>query len=259
MRLEPKGRSLKDEEVLKDLPVGSTATLYFEDMGCHVGWTMIFLTEYSGSLFIYLLFYFRLPIFYGSEHAFTSSPHSVIHLACWCHSFHYIKKLIEVMFVHRFSHGTMPLRRLVKNCLCYWAFAAWLAFYINHPLYTLPVFGKKQVVFSLIMFLLCETGNFFINVSLSNLKPDGHRPRRFPSSTRNPFTWLYFFVSCPNYTYELGSLISFTIMTQCVPVAAFAGFSFVQMTVWAREKHRRYVRDFKDYPRIRTAIIPLFL
>ncbi|KAM4721206.1 very-long-chain enoyl-CoA reductase-like [Rhinophrynus dorsalis] len=259
IRLDPKGRSLKDEEILQDLPVGTTATLYFRDLGPQIGWTMVFLTEYAGPLFVYFLFYFRMPFFYGLAKAFTSSPHSVVHLACCCHSFHYIKRLIETIFVHRFSHGTMPLRSIVKNCFYYWGFAAWLAYYINHPLYTPPSYGKKQISLAMIMFLICESGNFSIHVALSNLKQDGSRTRRIPFPTRNPFTWLFFFVSCPNYTYEVGSWISFTVMTQCAPVGVFTLIGFVQMTIWAKEKHHRYVKEFKDYPRLRMSIIPFLL
>lgn len=109
-----------------------------------------------------------------------------------------MKRLMETIFVHRFSHGTMPLRKIVRvrtwlslnkravltsppphmalfslppfqltlccvehnlmftyaacpdihtsvlfifcsqNCAYYWGFSAWLAYYINHPLYTPP-------------------------------------------------------------------------------------------------------------------------
>ena len=41
--------------------------------------------------------------------------------------------------------------------------------------------------------------------------------RKIPYSTYNPFTILFKFVSCPNYTYEIGAWISFTVMTQCIP------------------------------------------
>ncbi|XP_048352208.1 very-long-chain enoyl-CoA reductase-like isoform X3 [Sphaerodactylus townsendi] len=204
IRLEPKGKSLRNEESLQLLPVGTTATFYFKDLGPQIGWTMVFLIEYTGPLFIYFVFYFRMPFIYGLDDRFTSSRHPVVNLACICHSFHYIKRLIETIFVHRFSHGTMPLRSIVKNCFYYWGFAAWLAYYINHPLYTPPSYGQKQVNFALIMCLTCEAGNFSIHIALSNLRKDskGSKTCKIPYPTKNPFTWLFYFVSCPNYTYE---------------------------------------------------------
>ncbi|KAM9621116.1 very-long-chain enoyl-CoA reductase-like isoform 5-T5 [Morphnus guianensis] len=270
IKLDPKGKSLRDEEILQHLPVGTTATLYFKDLGPQIGWTTVFLIEYTGPLFIYFLFYFRMPFVYGLDERFTSSPHPVVNtlkcfclavssLACICHSFHYIKRLIETVFVHRFSHGTMPLRNIVKNCLYYWGFAAWLAYYINHPLYTPPSYGKKQINFAVIMFLLCEAGNFSIHVALSDLRRNGSKTRKIPYPTKNPFTWLFFFVSCPNYTYEVGTWISFTIMTQCVPVGLFTLLCFIQMTIWAKDKHCTYLREFKDYPSLRMPIIPFLL
>uniref|UniRef100_A0A674IQX8 3-oxo-5-alpha-steroid 4-dehydrogenase C-terminal domain-containing protein n=2 Tax=Terrapene triunguis TaxID=2587831 RepID=A0A674IQX8_9SAUR len=247
------------EEILQHLPVGTTATLYFKDLGPQIGWTMVFLTEYAGPLFIYFLFYFRMPFVYGLDDKLTSSPHPVVNLACICHSFHYIKRLIETIFVHRFSHGTMPLRSIIKNCFYYWGFAAWLAYYINHPLYTPPC--KYIFLYCIVccFFQICEAGNFSIHVALSDLRRDGSKIRKIPYPTKNPFTWLFFFVTCPNYTYEVGAWISFTIMTQCVPVGLFTFLCFIQMTVWAKDKHYTYVREFKDYPSLRMPIIPFLL
>uniref|UniRef100_A0ABI8AS06 very-long-chain enoyl-CoA reductase n=1 Tax=Felis catus TaxID=9685 RepID=A0ABI8AS06_FELCA len=259
LRLDPKGKSLKDEDVLQKLPVGTTATLYFRDLGAQISWVTVFLTEYAGPLFIYLLFYFRVPFIYGHKYDFTSSRHTVVHLACICHSFHYIKRLLETLFVHRFSHGTMPLRNIFKNCTYYWGFAAWMAYYINHPLYTPPTYGAQQVKLALAIFVICQLGNFSIHMALRDLRPAGSKTRKIPYPTKNPFTWLFLLVSCPNYTYEVGSWIGFAIMTQCLPVALFSLVGFTQMTIWAKGKHRSYLKEFRDYPPLRMPIIPFLL
>nr|XP_039332194.1 LOW QUALITY PROTEIN: very-long-chain enoyl-CoA reductase-like [Saimiri boliviensis boliviensis] len=219
----------------------------------------VFLTEYSGPLFVYLLFYFRVPFICGHKYDFTSSRHTVVHLACICHSFHYVKRLLETLFVHRFSHGTMSLHNIFKNCICYWGFAAWMAYYINHPLYTPPTYGTQQVKLALAIFVICQLSNFSIHVALRDLRPAGSKTRKIPYPTKNPFTWLFLLVSCPNYTYEVGSWIGFAIMTQCLPVALFSLVGFTQMTIWAKGKHRSYLKEFRDYPPLRMPIIPFLL
>ncbi len=151
----------------------------------------------------------------------------------------------------------------------------------------------------------------------------GSRSRRFPVPTKNPFTWLFVFVSCPNYTYEVTESIHCSLIRQllspwlyftslfacifdtycrldlgwafpswpsacqvciywqnlqtapittaawkcmcsndvmfCIPVAFYTLLGFIQMSIWAKGKHRAYSREFKDYPSLRMAIIPLIL
>jgi len=41
LRLDPKGKSLKDEDVLQKLPVGTTATFYFRDLGAQISWVTV--------------------------------------------------------------------------------------------------------------------------------------------------------------------------------------------------------------------------
>ncbi|XP_016886940.1 very-long-chain enoyl-CoA reductase isoform X2 [Cynoglossus semilaevis] len=259
LKLDPKGKVLRDDEILQNLPVGTVATMYFKDLGPQLGWTTVFLAEYIGPLLTYLLFYFRVPYTYSHSYVLTSSPHPAVTRACVCHSFHYMKRLMETIFVHRFSHGTMPLRKIVRNCAYYWGFSAWLAYYINHPLYTPPSYGELQVNCAIVVFVICELGNFSIHLTLNDLRGDGARCKSYPVPTRNPFTWLFLFVSCPNYTYEVGAWVSFSVMTQSLPVVFYTILGFVQMSIWAKGKHKAYGREFKDYPRLRMSIIPLIL
>ncbi|ELR62012.1 Trans-2,3-enoyl-CoA reductase [Bos mutus] len=251
LRLDPKGKSLKDEDVLQKLPVGTTATLYFRDLGAQISWVTVFLTEYAGPLFIYLLFYFRVPFIYGRKYDFTSSRHTVVHCTSaqalpprppWCP-----------------SPGSCPPRGLhpaplFQNCTYYWGFAAWMAYYINHPG---QGGGCSELTRSLSQ--ICQLGNFSIHMALRDLRPAGSKTRKIPYPTRNPFTWLFLLVSCPNYTYEVGSWIGFAIMTQCLPVALFSLVGFTQMTIWAKGKHRSYLKEFRDYPPLRMPIIPFLL
>jgi len=254
LRLEKKGKSLKDSETLTGLGLSSDCTLFFKDLGPQVGWSTVFVAEYAGPLFIYLLFYLRPSILYENSSAPVSK---VVHYAAFCHTFHYAKRILETLFVHRFSHSTMPLRNLFKNCTYYWGFAAFMAYFINHPLYTAP--GETQVLVSLAFFAICEVGNFSIHILLKNLRPAGSKERKIPFPDGNPLTNLFNFVSCPNYTYEVGAWLSFGLMTQCLAVILFMICGFAQMTVWAKGKHRRYKSEFKNYPRGRTAIVPFLL
>lgn len=255
IRLDARGKSLKDEETLKSLGLKNGSILYVKDLGPQIGWITVFLAEYAGPLLIYLWLYTRPWIFYGDVAG--SSPHTVVHIAAACWTFHYAKRILETLFVHRFSHATMPMTNLFKNCSYYWLFTMYVAYHVNHPLYTPPC--VLQVYGGLAAFLLSELGNLSIHVALRNLRPPGTTVRRIPVATSNPFTVLFNFVSCPNYTYEFFSWVSFTIMTQCLPAGLFALAGMYQMTVWAIGKHRNYKKEFPNYPKQRKAILPFLI
>ena len=57
---------------------------------------------------------------------------------------------------------------------------------------------------------------------------------------------------------QIGSWVSFTLMTQCLPAGLFTLAGAYQMTVWALGKHRNYKREFTNYPR-RKAIFPFII
>ncbi|XP_068961410.1 trans-2,3-enoyl-CoA reductase-like isoform X4 [Petaurus breviceps papuanus] len=247
------GPFLKDYVNIQSIAASSIVTLYFTDLG-----QQVFLAEYTGPLLIYLIFYMRLTYIYDAKESSRRLRHPVVHLACFCHCLHYVRHLLETVFVHKLSGEHTPLKNLIKGCAFYWGFTSWIAYYINHPQYTPPSFGNRQVTVSALNFLICEAGNHFINVVLAHPNHTGNNAC-FPSPTYNPFTWLFMLVSCPNYTYEIGSWISFTVMTQTLPVGIFTLLMSIQMSLWAQKKHKVYLKKFDSYVYRKSAVIPFIL
>ena len=52
----------------------------------------------------------------------------------------------------------MPVFNLFKNCGYYWGYAAFIAYFINHPLYTPPPLAQTYAAFAFA--LLCQWANF---------------------------------------------------------------------------------------------------
>ncbi|CRL07044.1 CLUMA_CG020016, isoform A [Clunio marinus] len=255
LRLEIRGKTLKDSDTIESLDLRNGAKLYLKDLGPQIGWSTVFLAEYAGPLLVYLWVYQRPWIFYGDTT--TASFTTTAHIAAACYTIHYAKRLLETIFVHRFSHATMPIGNLFKNCMYYWGFTAYVAYHVNHPLFTSP--SMAQVYAGLAGFIFSELGNLSIHINLRNLRPPGTTVRRIPEPDSNPFTVLFNFVSCPNYSYEVLSWLSFSFMTQCLPALIFSAVGMYQMTIWALGKHRNYKKEFKDYPKQRKSIIPFIL
>lgn len=138
LRLDVRDKDRKDSVTVSSLGLSNGSKIYIKDLGPQISWRTVFVLEYLGPLVLYIIVATRPWIFYGDK-AGTAYPFSTtakLALACW--SFHYAKRVLESIFVHRFSHGTMPLRNLFRNCGYYWGFATYVAYHVNHPLYTSP-------------------------------------------------------------------------------------------------------------------------
>jgi len=236
---------LDDDKTLSDSNISDGGSIYLKDLGPQISWKGVFIVEYFGPILIYTILYLRPSLIYGSG---GQSIHFVQNLAFGCWLAHYIKRELETLFVHRFSHGTMPLSNLFKNSSYYWGFAALVAYFVNHPLYTPP--KEPLVIFGLILFVVNEIGNLITHIILKNLRPAGTKERRIPRG------FLFEFVSCPNYFCEILAWIGFTIMTQSIASLLFTIFGAAQMLVWAQKKHSLYRKEFPDYPRSRKILIP---
>lgn len=245
-----KPTALSAQDVLTD-----QTTLIFKDLGPQIPWKTVFLIEYLGPLLIYPIFYTQPTWIYGtylSEASNWAKEAQLSALIAW--TIHYAKRELETLFVHRFSHATMPFRNIFKNSGYYWGFAAFVAYFVNHPLYTPP--SQEMAVAGMCLFYFMEVGNFTTHLTLRALRPAGSTQRKIPRGG------LFRFVSCPNYTYEICAWLGFNLMTRTVAGILFMCAGALQMIIWAQGKHRRYRKEFdgKDgkplYPPNRKSIVP---
>uniref|UniRef100_A0A0D6QTM8 3-oxo-5-alpha-steroid 4-dehydrogenase C-terminal domain-containing protein n=1 Tax=Araucaria cunninghamii TaxID=56994 RepID=A0A0D6QTM8_ARACU len=228
----------------------------FKDLGPQVSYRTLFFFEYLGPLLVYPIFYY-FPVykFFGYPAEKVIHPVQTYALYYWC--FHYVKRILETFFVHRFSHATSPISNIFRNCSYYWICGAFIAYFVNHPLYT-PV-SEKQWKICFGLGLLCQAANFYCHIILSNLRsPDGKGGYQIPTG------FLFNIVTCANYTTEIYQWLCFNIATQTVAGYLFLLIGTLIMTHWALGKHRRLKKlfDGKDgrpkYP-WRWVILPPFL
>uniref|UniRef100_A0A8D2QJF3 Trans-2,3-enoyl-CoA reductase-like n=1 Tax=Zonotrichia albicollis TaxID=44394 RepID=A0A8D2QJF3_ZONAL len=239
------GPFLKDSISIQSLAVSSIITLYFTDLGQQVGWTTFFLTEYTGPLLIYLLFYIRLSTIYDHVESRKNFRHPVVQLTSNCKAFQWSQL--------QFALPYCPFKKIIclfQGCAFYWGFTSWIAYYINHPRYTPPCrYGQDTKLTNSLWKSLCS-GNHFINVALAHQTNSGLSLTCFPSPTYNPFTWLFLLVSCPNYTYEVHDFLLLVF-------GVFAFLMVIQMSLWAQKKHKLYLKRFYPEVRRKAAMIPI--
>ncbi|KAJ3320915.1 3-oxo-5a-steroid 4- dehydrogenase [Blyttiomyces sp. JEL0837] len=241
---------------LSDYNIKDGDAIIFKDLGLQVGWTTVFLIEYFGPLFIHPLFLFNQELIYGKSAPRTKVQETFLVLVL----FHFFKRELETLFVHRFSNDTMPFRNLPKNCFHYWVLAGVnLAYWVYQPGFKgglLSFIGDDDFVFYAIvgLYIYAQSSNLITHIILSNLRPAGSKIRQIPMG------YGFKYVTCANYFYECLAWLSMAILTGSVAVYFFLAVSFTQMYLWAVKKHKRYIKEFGDkYPKDRKIIIPFIL
>jgi very-long-chain enoyl-CoA reductase len=115
LSLKSEKKALADEAKLKDVGIISGSELQVKDLGPQISWKTVFVVEYAGPLLIHPVFYYLPRLFYGKD-----VVHSDLQkLAFAMVEIHFAKRILETLFVHRFSHGTMPLFNIFKNSAHY--------------------------------------------------------------------------------------------------------------------------------------------
>lgn len=109
----------------------------------------------------------------------------------------------------------MPVSNLFKNCSYYYGFAAYVAYFVNHPAYTSPPETQSLALFALA--LLFQFSNLRCHMILSNLRAPGEKGYKIPAG------FLFNYITCANYFAEIMGWVCFSLATQVRPVVCVWG------------------------------------
>ncbi|KAB8300446.1 hypothetical protein EYC80_000618 [Monilinia laxa] len=246
--------SLKDRKALvtQQTDIMSAGAIAVRDLGPQISWRTVFIIEYAGPLFIHILAVLGRPYLYSKDNQLSNTQSLAMILVV----LHYLKRELEIAFVHKFSATTMPFFNLFKNSFHYWVFGGLnLAYWIYSPTATIAdppsTIGILLTCFGVALYLYGEISNLLVHIKLSNLRSTGGTERGIPHGYG--FNW----VTCPNYFFETLAWIGVSFVTKSWATVIFTVFSFVQMRIWAIGKEKRYRSEFGDeYGKHRYAIIP---
>ncbi|KAG5477584.1 hypothetical protein CUR178_05289 [Leishmania enriettii] len=241
--------TLTEKLPLSQQGVKDGVVITYKDLGPQIGYRTVFYVEYAGPIAFMLLYAMRPSFIYSSApmptYGYTQKLYIGLFIA------HFIKRELESMFVHKFSHPTMPMRNIVKNCVYYWSFAAFIGYVLCNPSFT-PTSAAQSNVGAVLM-VINELLNFAVHYQLSTMrKSDGDTTRNVPQGP------LFALVSCPNYFFEIMSWVSFSIGTNMLSSWFFTLAGFVQMADWAKKKHRGYVKADPANKK-KAAILPFIM
>ena len=180
----------------------------------------------------------------------VAAPTATQTLAFYYWTAHYVKRILETLFVHNFSRATMPLLNLFKNTSYYAGAAAIVGFTINAPGYADPGLFPDQTSICLGVAAFFQLLNFWTHLQLANMRKPGETGYKIPRGL------LFRFVCCPNYTTEIYAWLAFALGTQSIAALGFACVGAAQMIEWAFIKYKRLRGLFgPSYPK-RYVILP---
>jgi len=260
-RLSLKGekKALLDEMSLQEAGMASGDELAVKDLGPQISWRTVYVVEYLGPLLIHPIFFNFGKFWYGRSIQHSELQKVVYGLVM----LHFGKRVLESMFLHRFSHGTMPLANIFRNSAHYWILGGlFLALPIYSPTYSVIspyILGTLRnepdfLLAGIALFLFAEVSNLYAHWTLRNLRPAGSKTRAIP------YGYGFALVSCPNYFFEILAWVAIATMTGSYCAWLFVAVGGYTMTMWALKRHRAYKKEFGDaYPKNRTAIFPFIL
>ncbi|GAW13122.1 hypothetical protein ANO14919_025000 [Xylariales sp. No.14919] len=264
-------KTLKDRNaVLREQePVMKHGEIIVKDLGAQISWRLVYLCEYFGPLVFHPFFVGVRNILYPAVYPYlkgivpapapaaaSGELTSVQQAAFLMIMAHFVKRELEVLFVHKFSANTMPAAFIVRNSFFYWVFAGLLgALEIYAPFSPAAQAGEflssPLHAVGLALYVFGELCNANVHWYLSSLRKPGETARKIPTGLG------FGLVTCPNYMFEIIAWIGVILVTRSPSLVVFITIGSYFMYIWGWGKEKAYRKQFGDkYKKKRSVILP---
>lgn len=164
---------------------------------------------------------------------------------------HFSKRVIEVLFIHRYSGG-MAIDSVVLISFIY-SFLAACLLYVMQISESLPSPSMNLMPLGILLFIVGMSGNLYHHYLLSRLRKDGAKGYRIPQGG------LFEFVVCPHYLFEIIDFVGLAFISQTA--FGFCTATTVSLYLLGRSLSTRewYVKKFEGFPSHRKALIPFLI
>lgn len=181
----------------------------------------------------------------GSPYLSSPTAYQLVVLACLFA--HFVKRLLESWFLHKYSGPMNPLAAVAVSC--FYSLTTFFPAYINRrPVSEIDTF----VIPGLGIFLVGEIFNFIHHKILADL-------RRATMGYVIPRGGLFDLVACPHYLFEIVSWFGLALIFRHYSMFLFFSLMVIYLIIRSLLTLKWYREQFPDFPPDRKAIFPFIL
>ncbi|XAR53557.1 3-oxo-5-alpha-steroid 4-dehydrogenase (NADP(+)), partial [Bertholletia excelsa] len=164
-------------------------------------------------------------------------------------SIHFFKRIVEVIFVHKFSGG-MDLGTAILVSAIYLAGSASMLS-VQHLTQGFAEPSVDLKYGGVLLFSVGISGNFYHHYLLSKLRgKDGEKKYKIPKSG------LFNLVICPHYLFEITEFFGFFLISQTLFSFSYALGTVFYLSGRSYATRKWYLSKFEDFPSEVKALIP---
>ena len=181
----------------------------------------------------------------GSPYLLSPIAYQFVVLACLF--VHFVKRLLESWFLHKYSGLMNPLAAMAVSC--FYSLTTFFPTCFNRQ----PVGDIDPLFYAgLGLFFIGETLNFVHHKILADL-------RQTSVAYMIPRGGLFDFVACPHYLFEIVSWFGLALIFRHYSMFLFFSVMVIYLIIRSLLTLRWYREQFPDFPPDRKAIFPFIL